>query len=304
MSTSQGRPYTGARVLAMIDTYADLTANERNPYRRVLSTGQALSVIKDLGGQLFDPTLVDLLVLLATKSQAEVGSRSRVLVVDPDAEETTVLELRLIEHGFAVEIARDFGGACEKLMDPPALIITEIDLGAGGEGFQLLERVKTIEESKRPSVIVFTAKSDRDSVSKGFDLGASDYLVKPASAELVATKAGQALEAAVRRSSDGVSGSLKEMSLPDVVQVLSNGRRGGRLRLMGGGKQGEIHFCDGQIWDAKFGNDKGEEAIYAMLRLTDGTFALDPSFKPDNRVINVSPEGLLLEGMRRLDEGI
>ena len=94
------------------------------------------------------------------------------------------------------------------------------------------------------------------------------------------------------------------MSLPDVVQVLCNGRRGGRLRLVGGGKQGEIHFLDGQIWDAKFAGHSGEEAIYAMLRLTDGTFALDPSFKPAKRVIEVSPEGLLLEGMRRLDEGI
>lgn len=294
----------GARVLAMVETYADLTSNERNPYRRVLSTGQALSVIKDLGGQLFDPTLADLLLHLATRQKSEVGSQPRVLLVEPDAEETTVLELRLIEHGFAVEIARDLAAATEKLAEPPDVVITEIDLGSGAEGFSLLERVRDIEGARRPSVIVFTAKSDRDSVSKGFDLGATDYLVKPASAELVATKAGQALENAVRRRSDGVRGSLQEMSLPDVVQVLANGKRGGRLQLVAGGRRGEIHFCDGAIWDAKFGSTQGEEAIYEMLRLTDGTFALDPSFKPDTRVIEVSPEGLLLEGMRRLDEGI
>ncbi len=294
----------GARVLAMVETYADLTANERNPYRKVLSTGQALSVIKDLGGQLFDPTLADLLVHLATKSKGDIGSRPRVLLVDPDAEETTVLELRLIEHGFAVEIARDFNAACEKLVSPPDLLITEVDLGGGAEGFGLLERVQTIDSAERPAAIVFTAKSDRDSVSRGFELGAIDYLVKPASAALVATKAGQALESSVRKRSDGVSGSLKEMSLPDVIQVLSNGRRGGRLQLVGQGRRGEIHFNDGQIWDAKFGDQSGAEAIYAMLRLSDGSFALDPSFKPAERMIEVSPEGLLLEGMRRLDEDI
>lgn len=298
----------GARVLAMVETYADLTANERNPYRRVLPAGQALSVIKDLGGQLFDPALADLLLHLATRDRdgpkSDLAGRPRALLVDPDAEETTVLELRMIEHGFAVEIARDFGAACEKMVTPPDVIVTEIDLGAGTEGFSLLERVQTIERGKRPAVIVFTAKSDRDSVSKGFELGATDYLVKPASAELVATKAGQALEESVRRRSDGVRGSLKEMSLPDVVQVLANGRRTGRLMLVAGARRGEIHFCEGAIWDAKFGAAHGEQAIYDMLRLSDGTFALDPSFKPDQRTIEVSPEGLLLEGMRRLDEGI
>jgi hypothetical protein len=41
-----------------------------------------------------------------------------------------------------------------------------------------------------------------------------------------------------------------------------------------------------------------------MLKLQDGEFGLDPSFKPQARVIQESPEALLLEGMRRLDEGI
>jgi hypothetical protein len=41
-----------------------------------------------------------------------------------------------------------------------------------------------------------------------------------------------------------------------------------------------------------------------MISLTEGQFALDPSFKPTERLINESAEALLLEGMRRLDEGL
>jgi hypothetical protein len=37
--------------------------------------------------------------------------------------------------------------------------------------------------------------------------------------------------------------------------------------------------------------------------LTDGEFALDPSFLPLRNTINLPTESLLLEGMRRLDEG-
>ncbi len=297
-------PY-GARVLAIVETYIDLTTNERNPYRRELSQGQALTVVRELAGQLFDPALADLLVLLAADDTADRSASARALLVDPDAEETTVLELRLIEHGFVVEVARDFAAAILTIADaPPQIVITEIDLGSGKDGFELLKHVGGMDSQDRPGVIVFTSRSDRDSVSRGFDLGAADYLVKPASAELVATKAGQALDRAMGHSTSGVSGSLKEMSLPDVVQILSNGRRGGRLQLSGGGKRGEIHFKDGQIYDASFGNAKAEEAVYKMLQLTDGTFQLDPSFEAGERVIHSSAEGLLLEGMRRLDEGI
>lgn len=41
-----------------------------------------------------------------------------------------------------------------------------------------------------------------------------------------------------------------------------------------------------------------------MVRFTDGEFALDPTFVPPKRVVAESAEALLLEGMRRMDEGI
>lgn len=292
----------GSRVLSMVETYADLTANDRNPYRRALSPSEALSVVRDLAGQLFDPDLADLLVHLAAGEQKDAASRARTLLVDPDAEETTVLELRLIEHGFSVEIARDFASA-RKIIDanPPRIVITEIDLGPGPDGYALLEHLRALPAG--PAAIVLTARSDRAAVSRGFDLGAADYLVKPTSADIVAAKAGQAAE---RRSggAGGVNGSLADMALPDVIQVLTNGGRGGRLEIVADGKRGEIHFCEGQIYDASFGTQQAEEAVYAMLKLVDGTFKLDPSFKPEKRVIHAAPQSLLLEGMRRLDEGL
>jgi hypothetical protein len=55
--------------------------------------------------------------------------------------------------------------------------------------------------------------------------------------------------------------------------------------------------------NALWGELRGEEAFYALLRLEDGEFGLDPSFRPPARVINQTSESLLLEGMRRADEG-
>jgi hypothetical protein len=41
-----------------------------------------------------------------------------------------------------------------------------------------------------------------------------------------------------------------------------------------------------------------------MLAIKEGDFHIDADAVPTERTIDVSPEGLLLEGMRRLDEGL
>ena len=138
-----------------------------------------------------------------------------------------------------------------------------------------------------------------------FELGASDFLVKPASPELVVAKVGQLLPGGTKRPRvGGFGGSLKDMGLPDVVQALSNGRKTGRLQIVSGGTVGEIHFLEGAVADASYGARAREDAIYAMLALKDGDFMLDPSFRPASRRMQGSIEALLLEGMRRMDEGL
>ena len=59
-----------------------------------------------------------------------------------------------------------------------------------------------------------------------------------------------------------------------------------------------------EVYNALFGRKRGTDAFYAMVSLQRGDFAVDPSFVATERVIDESPEGLLLEGMRRLDEGL
>ena len=92
------------------------------------------------------------------------------------------------------------------------------------------------------------------------------------------------------------------MALPEMVQLLSQSRKTGELRISAGTRKGDIQFVDGQIYGANFGPYMGVDAFYAMLGLADGDFTLDPSVRSTTRTINDSTEGLLLEGMRRMDE--
>ena len=56
--------------------------------------------------------------------------------------------------------------------------------------------------------------------------------------------------------------------------------------------------------NALWGKLEGTPAFYAMIKLQDGEFGFDPDFRPGARRIHDSSEALLLEGLRRLDEGL
>jgi response regulator RpfG family c-di-GMP phosphodiesterase len=297
----------GARVLAIADTYADLTQNPRNPFRKRLSPTEACDVLDRYKKNVFDPNLVDLFRHTVSGEDLKarlLANRHRALIVDPDPEETTVLELRMVEQGFEVQQARSTDQALQALAGGEfEIVVSELDLKPI-DGFALLAEARKQKYGQKLPWIIVTSRSASEDARRAFELGAADFMTKPVSADLLVAKLKQIMEreAVARGSNRGVSGSLSEMGLPDMVQVLWHGRKTGSLKIRSTKDNGEIHFVDGMMWNAMWGTLRGEEAVYAMLGLTDGTFALDPNFKADSQVIQASPEALLLEGMRRLDE--
>ncbi len=298
----------GARLLAITDTYADLTRNPKNPFSKTLAPEEACGVLKRYAPSLFDPNLVELFKQTVTGDNLKarlLANRHLALVVDLDPEETTVLELRLIEQGFEVRVARSVEAALEELVGGEIeIVVSEIDLGPR-DGLSLLEEARQQPWGKQLAWVFVTKRSSRQDADRAFALGADDYVTKPVNGDLLVTKLRQIMDRRGRAgSSRGVSGSLQEMGLPDIVQVLWHGRKSGALKVHAPTGSGEIHFVEGQIHNALFGDKRGADAFYAMVALQVGEFAVDPDFVAPQRCIEQSPEGLLLEGMRRLDEGL
>jgi response regulator RpfG family c-di-GMP phosphodiesterase len=298
----------GARVLAITDTYADLTQNPRNPYRKTLPPGEACGVLAQFKDKIFDPHLVDLFkhMVMGEDLRAKLlANRYFVLLVDPDPEDTTVLELRMIEQGMEVRTARTAEQALRLLSAGDIdVVVSELDLPQG-DGLSLLAEARKQPWGKDVLWVVHTRRQSRADAQRSFELGVVDFVAKPAPTDVFVAKLKAMLDQrASKGTARGVSGSLREMGLPELVQVLFHGRKTGSLRIRAQSSNGEIHFQDGQIVNALWGTIRGEEAFYAMLKLQDGEFGLDPTFKPGARVIQESPEALLLEGMRRLDEGL
>ncbi len=307
----------GARILSVVDSYADVTANPRNPARRILKPAEAIEFLSKYRGTVFDPTVLDLVkteVAGETLRAKILADRHNLLLVDPDPEDSTVLELRLLEAGFDVRIARSYQQAVHELKNREVdVVVSEIDLDSEDAGLTLRTAAATEPWGQHVAAwIIHTRKTDRQLAEIVFDLGVDDLVSKPTPPDLFVTKLRQLLErkrnrpaapAAVAARS-GVNGSLAEMGLPDVVQILWHGRKTCTVRLKTPTGNGDIGFSEGQIVDARFGAKRGEEAFYAMLMAKEGDFHIDPQVTPGERTIDVSPEGLLLEGMRRLDEGL
>lgn len=296
----------GARLLAIADTYADLTQNPKNPYRKTLRPVQACEVLARFKGTVFDPNLVDLFKHTVTGDDLKarlLAERNLALLVEPDPEEATVLELRMIERGFEVRIARTVDQAVKILeRGEVEVVVSELDL-TPQDGFALLAEARRHDWGKHLPWVIVTSRASAADAKRAFELGVADFVTKPIATDLFVAKLGQIMEREARsRAPRGVGGSLTEMGLPEIVQVLWHGRKSGSLRIRAGSEQGEIHFVEGAIHNAMWGPLRGEEAFYAMLTLASGDFQLDPSFRAGAAVIQASPEALLLEGMRRLDE--
>ncbi len=97
-------------------------------------------------------------------------------------------------------------------------------------------------------------------------------------------------------------GSLKELPLADIVQLVAVSGKTGMFSLTRGAEQGAVYIQNGQITHAKVNETGGEDAIYALALWNEGQFQFSAGIEPDVRTITRSNTNLLMEAARRSDE--
>jgi Domain of unknown function (DUF4388) len=97
-------------------------------------------------------------------------------------------------------------------------------------------------------------------------------------------------------------GSLAELHLPDIIQLISVSGKSGVFHLTDGALKGEIFLNEGKIVHAQLEDVSGEEAVYALAIWSRGDFKFDPGAGTEIRTISKSNTNLLMEAARRLDE--
>lgn len=97
-------------------------------------------------------------------------------------------------------------------------------------------------------------------------------------------------------------GALKELPLPDIIQLVSVSGKTGMFVLESGGSRGQIYLQEGQIVHARSGDLVGEEAVYELAIWQEGDFVFTPGEEAPEKTIQKSNTNLLMEAARRIDE--
>jgi len=116
------------------------------------------------------------------------GERVNILVVDDSADNRLTLESILSEPGQTVVTAASGRDALRRLLEQEfAVILLDVNMPMM-DGFETASMVRQRKSSERTPIIFITAFSDETHVSRGYSLGAVDYIVSPVVPEVLRSK--------------------------------------------------------------------------------------------------------------------
>jgi len=233
----------------------------------------------------------------------ETGKRKQFLLVDDDPECLTTLTaiLKELSKGqWAIRTATNHSQALEQLktQSVDAVVLdVEMPVMDGIEFLRLLSRTHPGQQ-----VVMLTGRVDEGTRKTALDLGASLFLEKPTSGEgfRALYAALDALAGAAPQT--GFRGVMQRVELNDVLQMECLARKSSILVVSTDERQGQIYICDGEIVHAQVGKLQGEMALYGLLGLSGGQFALQQFSEPPRRSISGQFQFLLMEAARLRDE--
>ena len=101
-----------------------------------------------------------------------------------------------------------------------------------------------------------------------------------------------------------LTGHLSDLSLSELIEFFCNQRKTGQLKVRYPQGPGYFYLQTGSVIDARIGVLRGIDAVYYALTLPNAKFEFGSEAEPAERTINQPWTQVVLEGLRRLDEGI
>jgi len=101
-----------------------------------------------------------------------------------------------------------------------------------------------------------------------------------------------------------LTGHLSDLSLSELIEFFCNQRKAGQLKVIYPQGPGYFYLQTGSVIDARIGCLRGIDAVYYALTLANANFEFSGSTEAVERTINQPWTQVVLEGLRRLDEGL
>jgi CheY-like chemotaxis protein len=236
-------------------------------------------------------------------------SNVRVLLVD-DNPMVLGLLTNALSQSAKVSTAPDAADALLRVIDEPFdLIVSDYQM-PGMDGRQLLDKIRSRAATSHIPFVLVASKTEITEKLKMVQDAVEEFVEKPFFVKEAAGRIKRiidkiALEKMAKEApaSDGtLRGTLAQMNVLDLLQSLDLGKKTCLLTLTNNGDKCDMYFADGQINHAIYGALKGDDAVYKVLSWQGGNFQLDFNGQSTEQTCTRSTQGLLMEGLRLLDE--
>src|SRR5882724_7563945 len=236
-----------------------------------------------------------------------MSSNVKLLVVDDNPMVLAMLQQALVPLAL-VTTGTDAADALLKAVDEvPDLVVCDYRM-PGMDGRQFVEKLKSRPATANFFSVLMASKADIAERLSPAD-AADDYLEKPfflkdATRRIKRMIDRIALEKMAKTApSDGVvRGSLAQMNVIDLMQSLEMGRKRCALTITLDRDKCEMYFKEGQVTHAVYGSLTGDPAVFKVLGWTGGNFQINFDGKTGKQTTTLNTQGLLMEGLRMLDE--
>ncbi len=306
----------GSRIIAAVDAYEDMVRHPQHIDKPIQDIFRELFNYQNV---CFDRQVLRALyeVILETQKGDNLGiietRNHTVMVIDPSGSNFSSIISRLRETGYRVLMARDTDSAVQTMKRTHVDMLLSDPVTQPLNGFQLCRALKS-NAATRDTLFVFISSRDESSrtIQMGFEAGADDFFTRPLKTELLINKIKRILSTRIETLTEmqaqttppkaSVTGSLAEVSIADIVQLLSNSKKTGMLVLRHEDDEARIFIQNGDIINCFYKEKEGETAFYTILDWESGEFLLETDVTMPERIIELPTQNLMLEGFRLLDE--
>lgn len=152
-------------------------------------------------------------------------TKYKILIVDDAVKNIQLLGNVLAAENFNVEFAMNGEEALNWIADEQFDLILLDIMMPEMDGFEVCKRIREADKNAKVPIIFLTAKTDKESVLRGFDLGAQDYVTKPFDSRELMARVRTQIELKTNREKLEQMNQMLEEKVEDRTQELAEANK-------------------------------------------------------------------------------
>lgn len=295
----------GARIISIADSYLAMTTDR--PYRKALTHAESTHEIMKKAGTQFDPEIVEIFMEVLKEEPSLVSEKRAVMMLERQPNLTALIRLSINAIDTDVlHAASSFDAIRLARHRPPDLVIADVEMLDSNNFANFFNTLQSVPAIRGKPFILIVPDYGYPRDFRGDKI---QYAAKPVDISELAASIRQTLDGKLPASdrkfkpTKGLSGTLEDFNLADIIQILNLGLKTAKVELYtGGDHSGTIYLRHGKVVGAETGELTGKKAFIEMIRWDSGTFQILHGVTTDNLNIKMDTTHLLLEAARTIDE--